>query len=113
MRVRLPTLLPAAQTWAVARGQPSLCRKQRLLAVASAVVAAALLARGLVVQGCAGVVGGAPVEAAAVVVVGSQLRLVCLPTLLVEPLGAGAVAGAGDLASLWWWQLLLLPVLTA
>lgn len=112
MRVRLPTLLLAAQAWAVARGQPSLCRKQRLLAVASAVVAAALLARGLVVQGCAGVVGGAPVGAAAVVVVGSQL-LVCLPTLLVEPLGAGAVAGAGDLASLWWWQLLLLPVLTA
>jgi hypothetical protein len=66
-----------------------------------------------VVSGCGGVVGGAVVGVAAVVVVGSQLRLVCLPTLLVEPLGAGAVAGAGDLASLWWWQLLLLPVLTA
>ena len=103
LRVRLPTLLLATQTWAVARGQPSLW----LLAVASAVVAAALLARGLVVQGCAGAVGGAPVGAAAVVVVGSQLQLVHLPRLLVEPVatGAGAVAMAvaGGLASLWWW----------
>jgi uncharacterized SAM-binding protein YcdF (DUF218 family) len=83
-----------------------LCQ-QRLLAVALAVVAAALLARGLVVQGCAGAVGGAPVGAAAVVVVGSRLRLVHLPRLLVEPVatGAGAVAMAvaGGLASLWWW----------
>jgi hypothetical protein len=76
-----------------------------LLAVALAVAAAALLTRCLVVSGCGGVVGGA-VVGVVVVVVGSQLRLVPLPTLLVEPVatGAGAVAGGG-LALLRWSRL--------
>ena len=88
----------------MASGRLLLLWEQLLLAVALAVAAAALLTRCLVVSGCGGVVGDA-VVGVAVVVVGSQLRLVHLPTLLVGPVvtEAGAVAGGGLALLRWSW----------